>query len=74
LLTYCFETLGTIRVEIITWDKNIRSGKAIEMIGGKFEGIRRNAVIRHNEKRNSAHFSIIDGPMGSNKKEADSPT
>lgn len=60
LLTHCFEILATIRVEIITWDQNIRSRKAIERIGGQLEGIRRNAVIRHNGKRNSAVYSIID--------------
>ncbi|SEW38873.1 GNAT family N-acetyltransferase [Chitinophaga arvensicola] len=60
LLTHCFETLGTIRVEIITWDKNLRSRKAIERIGGQLEGIRRNAAIRYNGKRNSVIYSIID--------------
>jgi RimJ/RimL family protein N-acetyltransferase len=61
LLKYCFENLDTIRVQIITWDKNLRSRKAVERIGAKFEGVLRNAVIRHDGKRNSAYYSIIDG-------------
>ncbi len=60
LLKHCFEILKTIRVQIITWDKNLRSRKAVERIGAKFEGILRNAVIRHDGKRNSAYYSIID--------------
>jgi N-acetyltransferase len=61
LLTYCFEVLKTIRVEILTWDKNTRSRKAIERIGGKFEGILRNNVIRKDIVRNTAVYSVIVG-------------
>jgi RimJ/RimL family protein N-acetyltransferase len=61
LLTYCFEVLGTFRVQLKTDENNIRSRKAIEKIGGKFEGVLRNDMIRVNgTKRNSAYFSIID--------------
>jgi RimJ/RimL family protein N-acetyltransferase len=60
LLQHCFEELKTIRVQLITWDKNSRSRKAIERIGAKFEGIIRNAVIRHDGKRSSAFYSILD--------------
>jgi RimJ/RimL family protein N-acetyltransferase len=60
LLKHCFENLDTIRVQIVTWDKNLRSRKAVERIGAKFEGVLRNAVIRHDGKRNSAYYSIID--------------
>jgi RimJ/RimL family protein N-acetyltransferase len=61
LLTYCFEILKTNRVQLITDQRNIRSQKAIEKIGGKFEGIIRNHLIRDNgSKRNSALYSIID--------------
>lgn len=59
-LTYCFEVLKTIRVEILTWDKNLRSRKAIERIGAKFEGILRNNIIRKDIIRNTAVFSVID--------------
>jgi len=61
LLTYAFEVLHTIRVQLKTDEHNIRSRKAIAKIGGTFEGILRNDWIRDNGTfRNSAYFSIID--------------
>ncbi|OYU95213.1 MAG: GNAT family N-acetyltransferase [Bacteroidetes bacterium B1(2017)] len=61
LLTYCFETLKAIRVQLKTSDTNIRSRKAIEKIGGQFEGILRKDRIRANGSiRNSAYYSILD--------------
>lgn len=61
LLTYCFEELKAKRVQLKTDGNNIRSRKAIEKIGGKFEGILRNDMIRDNgTNRNSAYYSIID--------------
>ncbi len=59
LLTYCFETLHCVRVQFTAWDKNLRSRKAIERIGAKFEGIMRNAGIRLGEVRSNACYSII---------------
>ena len=64
LLTYCFEKLNAIRVQFKTDENNIRSRKAIEKIGGKFEGILRNDMLRDNgTKRNSAYYSIIDSEV-----------
>ncbi len=61
LLNYCFDVLGTVRVQLKTDENNIRSRKAIEKIGGRFEGILRNDMIRDNQtKRNSAYYSIIE--------------
>jgi RimJ/RimL family protein N-acetyltransferase len=61
LLTFCFETVNTIRVQLRTDENNLRSRKAIEKIGGKFEGILRHDMLRDNgTKRNSAYYSIID--------------
>ena len=61
LLTYCFETLKTIRVQLKTSDNNLRSRRAIEKIGGQFEGILRKDRIRDNGTiRNSAYYSILD--------------
>ena len=69
LLTYCFETLKTIRVQLKTSDINLRSRKAIEKIGGKFEGVLRKDRIRDNGvPRNSAYFSIIEEEWESAKK------
>jgi RimJ/RimL family protein N-acetyltransferase len=61
LLTYCFETLHALRVQLKTDENNLRSRKAIEKIGGKFEGILRHDMLRdNNTKRNSAYYSIVD--------------
>lgn len=61
LLEHCFETLQTIRVQIKTDENNLRSRKAIEKIGGHFEGILRKDKVRENGTiRNTAYYSIID--------------
>jgi RimJ/RimL family protein N-acetyltransferase len=60
LLSYCFEVLHTIRVQITASDKNLRSRKAILRIGATFEGVLRNILIRRNEKKSAAYYSIID--------------
>lgn len=61
LLTHCFEKLGTLRVQLKTDEKNLRSRKAIEKIGGQFEGILRNDLLRDNgTRRNSAYYSITE--------------
>ena len=60
LLTFCFEKLNALRVQFKTDENNLRSRKAIEKIGGKFEGILRNDQIRENgTSRNSALYSIL---------------
>lgn len=62
LLKYCFEELGLIRVFFKTDSNNIRSQKAMEKIGAKFEGILRNHMIREDGTfRHSAYYSIIEG-------------
>ena len=61
LMKYCFETLKTIRVQWQTSYHNIRSRKAIEKIGAKFEGILRNERINENGTyRSSAMYSVIE--------------
>jgi RimJ/RimL family protein N-acetyltransferase len=61
LLKYCFETLQFIRVQFKTDERNYRSQKAIEKIGGVKEGILRNHMIRKDETfRNSVFYSIIE--------------
>ena len=61
LLTYCFENLKTTRVQLKTDENNLRSRKAIEKIGGQFEGILRHDMLRENgTNRNSAYYSILD--------------
>lgn len=61
LLTHSFETVLASRVQLKTDENNLRSRKAIQKIGGRFEGILRNDMIRdNNTKRNSAYYSIIE--------------
>ncbi|WP_295117529.1 GNAT family protein [uncultured Chitinophaga sp.] len=61
LLTYAFETLRMVRVQIKTGDTNKRSQKAIAKIGGRFEGVLRKAKVMENgQYRNTVYFSIID--------------
>ena len=60
LLEYCFGTLHTLRVQLKTDETNLRSRRAIEKIGARFEGIHRMDRIKDNGKpRNTAYYSII---------------
>lgn len=59
LLAYCFETLGALRVQLKTNEKNVRSRRAIARLGCKFEGIYRNHLIRQGYTRNTAMFSML---------------
>jgi len=60
-LTYCFETLKTVRVQFQTDENNHRSRTAILGIGAAFEGILRKERIRGNGAfRNTAMYSITD--------------
>ena len=61
LLTYCFEQLKTARVQLKTDVKNTRSRKAIEKIGGQYEGCFHNDMVREDgSNRDSLYFSIVD--------------
>lgn len=69
LLTYCFEQLKFRRVQFKTDELNIRSRKAIEKIGAKYEGILRNDMVRENgTNRNSAYYSIIESEWNQTKE------
>lgn len=60
LLTYCFETLKTHRVQLKTQHNNLRSRKAIEKIGGIYEGVIREHMLKDDGTyRSSAYFSIL---------------
>jgi RimJ/RimL family protein N-acetyltransferase len=61
LLTFCFETLKTVRVQLRANEVNLRSRRAIEKIGATFEGIlRKDKISYRGVHRNSAYYSIID--------------
>ncbi len=73
LLEYCFEVLKLIRVFFKTDSNNIRSQKAMEKIGAKYEGILRNHMIREDGKfRHSAYYSIIDSEWEEVEKKLES--
>lgn len=68
LLTFCFDTLKTNRVQLKTKDNNFRSRKAIEKIGGVFEGIlRKDKVSSDGTTRNAAYYSILDDEWNNTK-------
>lgn len=61
-LQYAFETLGAIRVDWDTYERNARSRAALTKLGATFEGVWRNYSIRHEDgsKVSSAFYSVID--------------
>ncbi|MEK4025559.1 MULTISPECIES: GNAT family N-acetyltransferase [Sporosarcina] len=61
LLKLCFETHGTIRVQLKTDRRNVRSQQAIERIGAVKEGVFRNhMVMPDGYVRDSVFYSVID--------------
>ena len=61
LLRHAFETLGCIRVQLKTDQRNERSQKAIERIGAVKEGVLRNHMILPDGRyRHSVFYSILD--------------
>lgn len=73
LLKFCFEELKLIRVFFKTDSNNIRSQKAIEKIGAKFEGVLRNHMIRDDGSyRHSAYYSIINSEWKEVEKKLES--
>jgi RimJ/RimL family protein N-acetyltransferase len=60
LLSYAFESLGAIRVQLKTHHLNIQSQRAIERLGAVKEGVLRNHVIMPDGSyRHSVYYSII---------------
>ena len=69
LLSYAFEELGCIRVQLKTDSLNLRSQKAIERIGAVKEGVLRNHMILPNGRiRHSVFYSILDSEWPEVKK------
>lgn len=62
LLRHAFETLGCIRVQLKTDQRNERSQRAIERLGAVREGVLRKAVIiaKDGHQRWSVYYSILD--------------
>lgn len=60
LLTHCFETLGTVRVQLKADSRNTRSLCAMERIGATPEGIlRSHRILSDGYIRDSAYYSFI---------------
>jgi RimJ/RimL family protein N-acetyltransferase len=69
LMTYAFETLKVIRVQLKADSLNERSQRAIERIGAKKEGVLRNHMILPDGRiRDSVFFSILDTEWSEVKK------
>ncbi len=61
LLKHCFETLRTIRVQLKTDSRNVRSQQAIERLGAVKEGVLRNhMVMPDGYLRDSVFYSVIN--------------
>ncbi len=61
LLGHAFESLGAIRVEFKTDERNTRSQAALERIGAQREGVlRQHMVVQGGHLRNSVYFSVLD--------------
>jgi len=61
MLEHAFERLGCMRVEFKTDARNERSRAALAALPAKFEGIfRRHMIVRGNQYRDSAYYSIIE--------------
>lgn len=60
MLGHAFDTWGVLRVTLKTDSRNARSRRAIERIGGRFEGIRRaHARAVDGSVRDTAYYSIV---------------
>jgi len=60
LMTFCFEILNAHPVQLKTQHDNLRSRKAIEKIGGIYEGIIREHMFKDDGSyRSSAYFSVL---------------
>ena len=61
MLRHAFETLGATRVELKTHAQNEKSRRAIERIGGVYEGTHRKHMLHQNgSRRDTVWYSIVD--------------
>ncbi|WLD94224.1 GNAT family N-acetyltransferase [Alkalihalobacillus sp. AL-G] len=69
LLMHCFESLKTIRVQLKTDGRNIRSQNAIERIGAIREGVLRKSRVTYTGfVRDTVYFSILESEWPEVKK------
>ncbi|RED55565.1 GNAT family N-acetyltransferase [Cohnella lupini] len=73
LLKHCFETLGTVRVQLKADSRNTRSLRAMERIGATPEGIHRsNRILGDGYIRDTAYYSFIASEWANVKKNLES--
>lgn len=61
MLQHAFETLAFEKVEFRVDERNIASRKAVEKIGGTFEGLlRKNVILTDGFKRNTCCYGILN--------------
>jgi RimJ/RimL family protein N-acetyltransferase len=61
MLQYAFESLKFEKVEFRVDERNIRSRKSVEKIGGALEGIlRKNVYLLDGFKRNTCCYGILE--------------
>src|SRR5690606_40647578 len=60
MLNYTFEVMGFEKVEFRIDERNIRSRKAVEKLGGILEGVlRKNVYLKNGYKRNTCCYGIL---------------
>jgi RimJ/RimL family protein N-acetyltransferase len=59
-LSYCFETLGCVRVALKTDGRNARSQEAIARLGAVREGVLRKHMNVKDYQRDTVYYSILD--------------
>ena len=70
LLSYAFGKLSAQRIEFKTDSRNIQSKKAIEKIGGTYEGtFRSHTLMRDGYRRDTAYYSILSNEWPEIKSE-----
>jgi RimJ/RimL family protein N-acetyltransferase len=60
LLSFAFDEVGAERIELKTDERNTASRKAIQKIGGQFEGVLRSHTLMYDGfRRNTVYYSIL---------------
>lgn len=61
MLTHAFETLGAVRVQLKADTRNVRSRRAIERLGARYEGtLRKDRVLAGGIARDTDYFSVVE--------------
>lgn len=61
LLSYAFDRLGLVRVQIHTDTRNVRSQRAIRALGARYEGVlRRHMIAKDGHVRDTMVFAVTD--------------